>query len=247
MSVLDLMVAASTEKVKQLAVLIDPDEYTLDQLDALYDRCIQNKVNYLFFGGSLLTESGYEEKLGYLKALSKIPVILFPGSVSQISSNADAILFLSLISGRNPDLLIGQHVIAAPQLRKSGIEVLPTGYMLVDCGNPTTASYVSGTSPLPYDKPGIASATALAGQMLGLQLMYMDGGSGAAKPVSVEMIEQVKRTINIPLIVGGGIRTAEQASSAYAAGADVIVVGNQIEKDPSFIEALAKAKATTLE
>lgn len=246
MSVLDLMTAASAENAKQLAVLIDPDEYSINQLDSLYDRCAKHGVNYLFYGGSLLTESGYQEKLGYLKALSDIPVVLFPGSVSQISSNADAILFLSLISGRNADLLIGQHVIAAPQLKKSGIEILPTGYMLVDCGNATTASYVSGTPPLPYDKPGIAAATALAGEMLGLNLIYMDGGSGAAKPVNPEMIEQVKQSIDIPLIVGGGIRTPEQASQAYAAGADIIVVGNQIERDPSFVEALAKAKAATL-
>jgi geranylgeranylglyceryl phosphate synthase family protein len=140
-----------------------------------------------------------------------------------------------LISGRNPEFLIGQHVIAAPALRQSNLQILPTGYMLVDSGRQTTASYMSGTTPLPHDKPTIAACTAMAGEQLGLRLIYLDGGSGAAYPVSPAMIRAVRQAVELPLIVGGGINTVEKAQAALTAGADLIVIGNQIEKAPEFL------------
>jgi putative glycerol-1-phosphate prenyltransferase len=161
--------------------------------------------------------------------------------VQQVSSGADAILFLSLISGRNPELLIGQHVLAAPMIKQANLEVLSTGYMLVDGGRPTTASYISGTLPLPADKPDIAACTALAGTMLGLSHIYLDAGSGALNPVSVDMIQAVREMVDVPLIVGGGIRDCDAAVDRAQAGADVVVVGNITEKKPLVIQEIAKA------
>jgi putative glycerol-1-phosphate prenyltransferase len=166
-----------------------------------------------------------------IKTNSTIPVILFPGSNLHIDMSADALLFLSLISGRNAELLIGQHVIAAPVLKKSNMEILPTGYILIDSGRQTTVSYISNTTPIPYDKPEIAACTAMAGEMLGLKLIYLDGGSGAQKQISARMIASVRKSVDVPLIVGGGIRSVEEASEAMEAGADVIVIGNGIEKN----------------
>jgi len=175
-----------------------------------------------------------------IKQRSSIPVVLFPGGHLQVEATADAILLLALISGRNPDFLIGQHVVAAPIIKQSNLEVLPTGYLLVDCGKQTTASYISNTTPLPYDKPAIAAATAMAGEMLGLKLMYLDGGSGAIQPVHVEMIATVKRAVACPLIVGGGINSEFKALAALSAGADVIVVGTGIESNPELMVAISK-------
>ncbi len=157
--------------------------------------------------------------------------MLFPGNNYHVHSAADAIFFLSLISGRNPEYLIGQHVIAAPALKQSGLEIISTGYMLVDCGRQTTVSYISNTTPMPYDKKDVAVCTAVAGELLGLRLLYLDGGSGAQKPVSAEMVEAVRLATNVPLIVGGGINTPQKAVELLSAGADMIVIGNGIEKD----------------
>lgn len=168
-----------------------------------------------------------------------MPVVLFPGNSLHIEPSADAILFLSLISGRNPEFLIGQHVIAAPLLKKSGLEILPTGYMLVDSGTATTVSYVSGTTPLPYDKPSVAACTAMAGEMLGLQIMYLDAGSGARRPVSPDLVAAVRAAVDTPIVVGGGINTGEKAYNAFKAGADLIVVGNGIEQDPDLLPQLS--------
>jgi putative glycerol-1-phosphate prenyltransferase len=176
-----------------------------------------------------------------IKEKCNIPVILFPGSPDQITPKADALLYLSLISGRNPELLIGQHVISAPFVRQSGLEIMPVGYMLVDGGTPTTVSYISNTNPIPANKNDIASCTAMAGEMLGLKLIYMDAGSGAQKAIPTAMIAQVAKYITIPLIVGGGITTAEKAKENCLAGADVIVVGNAVEKDPNLIKEIAAA------
>jgi putative glycerol-1-phosphate prenyltransferase len=167
-------------------------------------------------------------------------VVLFPGDNLQINSHADAILFLSLISGRNPDLLIGKHVISAPILKDSGIEVVSTGYMLIDGGTPTSVSYMSNTTPIPANKRDIAVCTAMAGEMLGLKLIFMDAGSGALNPVGENMISAVKKSIDIPLIVGGGIRSAEKAKAAFEAGADVVVVGNAIESNKDLIREIAQ-------
>lgn len=232
-----------TSGEKALAVLLDPDKLkNPKELYSMLSLINNSKVDFILVGGSLLVEDNFHSCLKEVKKNTHVPVILFPGSPAQISPEADAILFLSLISGRNPELLIGQHVVAAPLLNKMDIEVLPTGYMLVDCGKPTTASYISQTLPIPWNKPEIAAATAMAGEMLGLQFIYLDGGSGAAKPISSAMISAVSTSTNIPLIVGGGIRNEEQAASAYAAGADLVVIGTAFEEEPELLFAIADAK-----
>lgn len=221
---------------KCFAVLIDPDKVTDNAaLVKLLNMSQENKVDYFFVGGSLITTNNISQVIGLIKSHSNIPVVLFPGSTMQIDSEADAILFLSLISGRNPDLLIGQHVIAAPILKKLSVEVLSTGYMLINAGNQTTVSYMSNTQPIPYDKPSVAACTAMAGEMLGLKLIYMDAGSGAQKPISIKMIAAVRKSIAAPLIVGGGITSAQQAEKLMTAGADMIVIGNGIEKNPELL------------
>ncbi len=221
---------------KCFSVLIDPDKVTDNvALIKLLNMSQENKVDYFFVGGSLITTNNINQVIGLIKSHCNIPVVLFPGSTMQIDSEADAILFLSLISGRNPDLLIGQHVIAAPILKKLAVEVLPTGYLLINAGNQTTVSYMSNTQPIPYDKPSVAACTAMAGEMLGLQLIYMDAGSGAQKPISIKMIATVRKSISAPLIVGGGITSAHQAEELMTAGADMIVIGNGIEKNPDLL------------
>ncbi len=230
---------------KQFAVLIDPDKVNKERLTIIIKNAEEAKADYLFVGGSLVVNNYLDRCLFEIKALTDIPVILFPGSTLQINDKADAVFFLSVISGRNPELLIGQHVIAAPMIKKSSLEVIPTGYMLIDGGRPTTVSYISNTIPIPSDKNDIAVSTALAGEMLGLKLLYMDAGSGAKHPISETMINSVKQNINIPLIVGGGIKTPEQALIASKAGADIIVIGNAIEKNPSLLIELALAIRST--
>lgn len=224
---------------KSLAVLLDPDKVEQDALEALLARTNQHLIDFFLVGGSLVTDYTHKEVIATIRQHTATPVILFPGSPLHIEPSADAILFLSLISGRNPEFLIGQHIIAAPLLKKSGLEILPTGYMLVDSGTQTTVSYISGTMPLPHDKPGVAACTAMAGEMLGLQLVYLDAGSGALRPVSPEMIAAVRDVVDVPLIVGGGINTGQKAYEALKAGADMIVVGNGIEQDPDLLPHLS--------
>jgi phosphoglycerol geranylgeranyltransferase len=226
---------------KSFAILIDPDKVTSASLTSLIHLAIAAKADYFFVGGSIVVSDNLDSCIHTIKQHSSIPVILFPGSPSQISKHADALLYLSLISGRNADLLIGQHVISAPFVKKSGLEIISTGYMVIDGGAPTTVSYISNASPIPADKADIALCTAMAGEMLGMKTIYMDSGSGAKKAISEEMISAVATSINIPLIVGGGIRDAEKAYLNCKAGADVIVIGNAIEKDPSLIKEMAAA------
>ncbi|MBS4014266.1 MAG: geranylgeranylglyceryl/heptaprenylglyceryl phosphate synthase [Bacteroidetes bacterium] len=221
---------------KQLAVLIDPDKANSDSISSLIKKCNSAKVDLILVGGSLIKGSGFESCIQSIKNETDIPVVIFPGSVFQISSNADAILLLSLISGRNPEMLIGNHVIAAPHIRRAGIEVIPCGYMLIESGKLTSVVYMSNTSPIPYEKNDIAVCTAVAGEMLGHKLIYMDAGSGAEKSISAEMIKQVKANISIPLIVGGGIRDVKTAHDLWNAGADVVVIGNACESKPGLIE-----------
>ncbi len=225
-----------------LAVLIDPDSVgSVKQLADTCKLCTAAKADLILVGGSLITNGFFEQCISTIKAHTKIPVMLFPGSVMQVSKDADAILFLSLISGRNAELLIGKHVIAAPMLQQSKLEIIPTGYMLIDGGNITSVSYISNTIPIPADKSGIAATTALAGEMLGLKVIYMDAGSGAKNPAPVAMIKAVRKTVSAPIFVGGGIRTPEAAIAACKAGADVVVVGNAFEKDNSLIKKIATA------
>ncbi len=224
---------------KSFAVLIDPDKVNSENFSKLLDLCVEYNVDYIFVGGSLIMDYVMAEVIAKVKEYTNIPVILFPGNSLYIDSQADAILLLSLISGRNPDFLIGQHVILAPILRKSGLEILSTGYMLIDSGQQTTVSYISTTTPIPYDKPGIAVCTAMAGEMLGLKLMYLDAGSGAINPVSQEMIAAVRKSVDTPIIVGGGINSIKKAKNALSAGADVIVVGNGIEENIDLLKQIA--------
>ncbi|PWK28813.1 putative glycerol-1-phosphate prenyltransferase [Arcicella aurantiaca] len=224
---------------KSFAVLIDPDKVNLDNFSNLLNLCTEYGADYIFVGGSLITNYVISEVIAQIKRETNIPVILFPGNSLHIDVQADAILLLSLISGRNPEFLIGQHVISAPLLRKSGLEILPTGYMLIDSGKPTTVSYISNTTPIPHDKAGIAACTAMAGEMLGLKLTYLDAGSGAMNPVSPEMIAAVRQSVDTPIIVGGGINTAKKAKNALSAGADVIVVGNGIEQNIDLLKEIA--------
>ncbi|WP_234736094.1 phosphoglycerol geranylgeranyltransferase [Tellurirhabdus bombi] len=225
---------------KSFAVLLDPDKVEQDAFKDLLLRSVENRIDFFFVGGSLITNFVLQDVIKTIRNYTNIPAILFPGNSLHIEPSADAILLLSLISGRNPEFLIGQHVIAAPILKQSGLEVLPTGYMLVDSGVQTTVSYISNTTPLPYDKPSVAACTAMAGEMLGLRLMYMDAGSGAKRPVAPEMIAAVRKAVDTPLIVGGGINSAEKALAALQAGADVVVVGNGIEKDPELLPEIAE-------
>lgn len=225
---------------KQLAVLIDPDSVSTEaMLVNTCKLCNAAKVDLILVGGSLITNGFFERSIGIIKQETNIPVLLFPGNIMQIDKHADAILLLSLISGRNPEMLIGKHVLAAPTLKKAGIEILPTGYMLIDGGNITSVSYMSNTTPIPADKSSIAACTAMAGEMLGLKIIYLDAGSGAKNPIPGKLISEVKENISIPLFVGGGMRTPEAVKAACDAGADVVVVGNAIEKDPSIILKLA--------
>lgn len=226
---------------KSFAVLIDPDKVDGTKIDQLVTLGVEAKVDYFFVGGSLVISSYLDECIQQIKAACDIPVILFPGSPSQVSKYADALLYLSLISGRNPELLIGQHVISAPFVKKSGLEIMPTGYMVIDGGAPTTVSYISNATPIPADKNEIAMCTAIAGEMLGMKLIYMDAGSGAKRPITELMIEKVARHIEAPLIIGGGITDPEKAYRNCKAGADVIVVGNAIEKDVNLIKEVSAA------
>ena len=240
-TVYNTILSRSQNHRKSFAVLIDPDKTGPDQAEEMMDRCRDAKVDLIFVGGSLVVSEHLEALVQQIKRSSDIPVVLFPGSPSQVTPYADALLYLSLISGRNPELLIGQHVISAPLVRKSGLEVMSTGYMVIDGGAPTTVSYISNASPIPADKNEIAVCTAMAGEMLGMKLIYMDAGSGARNPVTSPMISAVAKQISIPLIVGGGIRDAERAYKTAQAGADIVVVGNALEKEPALIQEIGDA------
>ena len=234
------------EKIKnskgaKLAVLIDPDKQSADSLLSIIELATNSKADFFFVGGSLLIEKNFEETINAIKEHSSIPVIIFPGSNYQLSNKADAILFLSLISGRNPEYLIGQQVAAAPVIKKMGLEAIPTGYILVDGGRVSSTSYITQTMPIPHDKVDMAIATAQAGQMLGMKLIYLEAGSGAKWAVSAAMIKAVKQQIDVPLIVGGGIRSAEQAEEICKAGADIIVVGNALEETPELLMEISLA------
>ena len=226
---------------KKLAVLIDPDKPTDAQILSMVEQANAADVDFFFVGGSLLVTDSLDHCIKLIKEHSNIPVLIFPGNSLQISKYCDGFLLLSLISGRNPEMLIGRHVIAAPYLKLYGNEIIPTGYMLIDSGKATSVTYMSDTTPIPHDKDDIAMCTAIAGEMLGLKLIYLEAGSGAMMPVSTSMISKVSQMINIPLIVGGGIKTPEMAAEAVKAGADVIVIGTAFEKEPEMLKKFAEA------
>lgn len=237
---------SAKEGRKAFAVLIDPDKSSLEEVRELAFAAQSSGVDYLLVGSSILTNGSIERCITAIKEFCKIPVLLFPGNTLQVNPLADGILYLSLISGRNPDMLIGNHVISAPLVKASDLEILPTGYMLVESGKITTVSYMSNTVPIPREKNEIAACTAMAGEMLGLKLLYLEAGSGAEKPVTDQMIGAVKKAVDIPLIVGGGIRNAEQARKSCRAGADLIVVGNALETEPGLMESISRAVHETV-
>jgi putative glycerol-1-phosphate prenyltransferase len=240
-SVLNRFVNLRKQNKKAFAVLIDPDNTDMNQIIETAQLCNEAKIDFVFMGGSLMLSNHLDECIKTFKSKSSIPVILFPGSPSQVSKEADALLYLALISGRNPELLIGAHVVSAPKIKASGLEIISTGYIVVDGGKPTAVSYMSNSAPIPYDKDDIAVCTAIAGEFLGKNVLYMDAGSGAINPVSENMIQKVSNQISIPLIVGGGISSPEKAIANCQAGADIIVVGNALEKDNQLIKILAEA------
>ena len=242
--IFNLIIKNFNQKVKMFGVLIDPDKQNVKALLDTVKLCNESAVDFFFVGGSIITHGDMQKTTRLIKENSTKPIIIFPGNPDQISQYADAILFLSLISGRNPEFLIGHQVTAAPLIKKTNLEVIPTGYLLVDCGTTTTAIYVSDTNPIPHNNPEIAANTALAGEYLGLKLTYIDGGSGAKKCISTAMISKTKAAIDGPLIIGGGIRTAEAAKEIYKAGADVIIVGNGAEENRKLIKEIAEVKTT---
>jgi len=225
---------------KSIAIVIDPDKANKEIIIHELSKITSESIRYIFVGGSLLSEDFTSGIINVLKEHSKLPIISFPGNVMQINTSANAILFLSLISGRNPEYLIGQHIVSAPRLHASGIEVIPTGYILIDGGNISSTTYISNTLPIPSTKTDIAACTALAGEMLGLKLLFLEAGSGAITPVSPQMIKKVRGVTSIPIIIGGGIRTSKDMLNAAEAGADIIVLGSLLEKDFSKLHNMGK-------
>jgi putative glycerol-1-phosphate prenyltransferase len=241
MTIYSKLIEKVKEKQKSFALLIDPDKISLEQIKKTVSLASKSGVDYIFIGGSLLLNQSVEKIIKFIKDYIDVPIILFPGHPLQLADNADGLLFLSLISGRNADMLIGNHVSVAPLLKNSKVEVIPTGYMIIESGKLTSVSYISNTTPIPNDKDDIAMCTAIAGELLGLKIIFMDAGSGAYKTISSSMINRVKNNISIPLIIGGGIKTPQQAIEACNAGADIIVVGNAIENDISLIDTISQA------
>jgi len=239
-SVYDVFFDKRRSGQKALAVLIDPDKTDKDQCEKLVDMANECVVDFFFVGGSLITTDNLGTIIQTIKSRCSIPVLIFPGSTLHVDPNADALLFLSLISGRNPEFIIGQHVIAAPIIKRSCLEVISTGYILIDSGHATSVSYMSNTTPIPHDKPSIAACTAMAGEMLGMKLIFLDSGSGAKKVIDRKTIAYVRKAVDCPLIVGGGIDTAGKAIDAFSGGADVIVIGNGIERQPSLLVEVAE-------
>ena len=214
---------------KSLAILLDPDKVDLKNIEVSVNNILKQKADYVFVGGSLLSKDNTIKLVKKLKKRLSIPVILFPGNPQQITEQADGILFLSLISGRNSDYLIDKQVIAAPLLAQTKLEIIATGYMLIEGGKLSSTEYITNTKAIPRKKPDIALATALAGEMLGMKMIYLEAGSGAKKSVPLKMIKTVADKIKVPVIVGGGIKNRKQMLKAFNAGADIVVVGTAFE------------------
>ncbi|MES2836540.1 MAG: geranylgeranylglyceryl/heptaprenylglyceryl phosphate synthase [Bacteroidota bacterium] len=230
---------------KLIAILIDPDKFDFEGFKSQHNL-LDETADLILVGGSILTTGNIEETITQLKEVTNKPVFIFPGNSIQLSKNADGVFLLSLISGRNADFLIGQHVLAAPLLKKSNIEIIATGYILVDGGESTSVSYISNTTPIPFNKPEIAVCTAMAGEFLGLKQIYLEAGSGALVGVNTEMIKAVKSAINIPLIVGGGLNSIDKINIAFTAGADIVVIGTVLENNLKFLAELSNYKKTLI-
>jgi len=247
LSIYDQLLRVRHARGAGFVVLIDPDKLPASRLPAFAERCAQAGTDAFFLGGSLLDAHDLESYVETLKSATDLPVIGFPGNVTQVVRGLDAVLFLSIVSGRNPEYLIGQHVHAAPLVRRLGVEPIPTAYLLVESGRTTTAQYMSGSAPLPRHKPDIAAATALAAEMLGMRLLFTDAGSGADHAVPEESISAITSVCTAPLVVGGGLRTPEAVAAKVAAGASFVVVGNALEKRPdgAYMDDLAAAAHST--
>jgi phosphoglycerol geranylgeranyltransferase len=216
---------------KQLALLIDPDRFDEKNISEIISNKKSSTVDLILIGGSIVCNN-MEIVIDIIRAYCTIPIYIFPGDVTQFTPKADGILFLSLISGRNSQFLIGNHVIISAKIKQSKIDVIPVGYILVESGKTTSVEYMSNTKPIPSDKPEIVVATAIAGELLGLKYIYLEGGSGAQLKISETIVKSVKQNINIPLIVGGGVRDTDTLLQLYNAGADIVVVGTAVEKNP---------------
>ncbi|NRR90020.1 geranylgeranylglyceryl/heptaprenylglyceryl phosphate synthase [Winogradskyella undariae] len=229
---------------KNLAVLIDPDKMKINSVSNFIEKVNQSIATHIFVGGSEVNEGLTEALVIEIKKHSTLPIILFPGDIIQITDQADGILFLSLISGRNPDYLIGKHVEAVSKLAKTDLEIIPTGYLLIENGKETAVQRVSETKPISRNAIETIKDTAKAGELLGMKLIYLEAGSGATHAIEPHIISEVKQKINIPLIVGGGIRTKTELESAYNAGADLVVIGTAFEDDETFFDDLKKITKT---
>lgn len=228
----------TAKKRKLLAVLIDPDKMEVNALPKFIKKVNASIATHIFVGGSTVKDQVTQVFVKELKPLTSLPIVLFPGDVTQISKDANALLFLSLLSGDNPEYLIGKHVKAVSKLKEIDLEIIPTGYLLIEGGVETAVQRVTLTKPLPRGNMQLIIDTAKAGELLGMQLIYLEAGSGAKKAVPLEVIKSTKEVLSIPLIVGGGIRTKEQLKATYNAGADVVVIGTAFEEDEAFFEVL---------
>jgi len=230
-SLLKQIQKAAEKGEKQLAILLDPDKSTIEEIPSISKRIEKLNANYIFVGGSIVKNGATEIFVKILKENTNIPVILFPGDYSQVTNYADGLLFLSLLSGRNPEYLIEQQIKAVLFLKNSTLEIIPTGYILIDGGTHSSVLKVSKTTPIAQDNIELAVSTAVAGMYKGKQLIYLEAGSGAKNVVNPKIISEVKKNITIPLIVGGGIQSKEQLNNAYKNGADLVVIGTAFENN----------------
>jgi phosphoglycerol geranylgeranyltransferase len=229
-SVYEYLLGVKERRGAGFLVLLDPDRTTPEKIGEQASRCGRAGVDAILVGSSLMMGNGFEQAVRAVKQAVDVPVILFPGEKSQVSAEADAILFLSLLSGRNPELLIGEQIRSAPLIRRIGLEAIATAYLLVDSGRPTSVEFMSNTKPLPSDKPDIAVAHAMVAEMYGMKFIYLEAGSGAERPVPNDMVRAVVSEVSIPVMVGGGIRTPEAVAEKVQAGASFVVVGNRLEE-----------------
>tara|TARA_R110002049_G_scaffold37208_2_gene117554 strand:- start:8787 stop:9512 length:726 start_codon:yes stop_codon:yes gene_type:complete len=225
---------------KLLAVLMDPDKFPIENTSRFIKKINTSIATHIFVGGSTVAENETDSLVAEISKHTTLPIVLFPGDVVQITDKADAILFLSLISGRNPEYLIGKHIKAVSKLKNTDLEVIPTGYILLENGKKTAVENVTNTNPIPRTNIQTIEDTAKAGELLGMKLIYLEAGSGASEPITDDIIQRIKKELQIPLIVGGGIRTKKQLENAYNAGADLVVIGTAFEEDESFFDKLKR-------